>query len=319
MIRTVLGDIEADELGVTFAHEHLLMTGGWPVMNEPDYRLDSVDRAVEEIEPAARAGLNAVVEMTPPGFGRSARGMQEVSRRSGVRVIATTGLHKVSYYADNHWLHRYDEAQMAQLLVDEVELGMDENNLEGPLIDRTDARAGLVKVAALYHRLGRSMDRFVVAVGETHRRTGVPVATHCDKGTFGHQILDLLLAQGVPERHVILGHIDHNPDPVVLAELAGRGAYLAFDRPGRIKYAPDSDTVTLIGDLADRGHGDRLLLGSDLARRSYWTSLGGGPGLAYLLTTFAPRVAGTHLEQVVQRALTVNAARALEFARASSR
>ena len=193
-VRTVLGDVEPGELGVTFAHEHLLMTGGWPVMQEPDYRLDSVEAAVAEVDAAKAAGLGALVEMTPNGFGRSARGLQEISRRTGVHVVATTGLHKVGYYADNHWLH------------------------------------------------------------------------------------------------------------------------LAFDRPGRTKYAPDSDTVALLARLAEDGHADRLLLASDLARRSYWTSLGGGPGLPYLLETFRKRVAGTELAAVVDRALTVNAARVLTLA-----
>lgn len=313
MIRTVLGDVEPGTLGLTLAHEHLLMTGGWPVMQEPDYRLDSVPTAVAEIGPAREMGLSAVVEMTPPGFGRSALGLQEISQRTGVHVVAATGLHKVGYYADNHWRHRYAAAQIADLLTDEVELGMDENNLEGPVLARTTARAGVVKVATSYQRAGKSMGVFVEAVGECHRRTGVPVATHCDKGTYAFALLDQLEAAGVPPRHVILGHIDHNPDPVVLAELAERGAYLAFDRPGRIKYAPDSDSVALMADLAARGHADRLLIGSDLARRSYWTSLGGGPGLAYVLETFLPRLAGSELETVARQALTVNAARALSF------
>lgn len=310
----MLGDVEPSELGVTLAHEHLLMTGGWPVMQEPDYRLDSVDAAVAEVDAARAAGLNALVEMTPNGFGRSARGLVEISRRTGVHVVATTGLHKVGYYADNHWLHRYSAAQIAGLLVDEIETGMDEHNLEGPLIDRTDARAGVVKVATSYHRAGRSIEKLVEAVGLAHRRTGVPVATHSDKGTFGHQVLDLLERAGVPATSVILGHIDHNPDPVVLGELAGRGAYLAFDRPGRIKYAPDSDTVALLGRLAEDGHADRLLLASDLARRTYWTSLGGGPGLPYLLETFLKRLVGTELAAVAEQALTANAARVLTLA-----
>jgi predicted metal-dependent phosphotriesterase family hydrolase len=318
VIRTVLGDIGPDELGVAFAHEHLLMTGGWPVMNEPDYRLDSIDKAVEELQPAQTAGLAALVEMTPNGFGRSARGLQEISRRTGVHIVATTGLHKVGYYADNHWLHRYTAEQISGLLVDEIESGMDEHNLEGPLIDRTDARAGVIKVATSYHRPGRSVEKLIEAVGDAHRRTGVPVATHNDKGTFGHELLDLLSAAGVPETSVILGHIDHNPDPVVLGELAGRGAYLALDRPGRIKYAPDSDTVELLGELVEQGHADQLLLGSDLARRSYWRSLGGGPGLDYILSTFAARLAGSELEPVLWRALTANIARALSISVSSA-
>lgn len=313
MIRTVLGDIPPEELGVTLSHEHLLMTGGWPVMAEPDYRLDSVDAAVTEVSAARAAGLQSLVEMTPNGFGRSARGLQEISRRTGVNVVAATGLHKVGYYADNHWRHRYSVDRMADLLVDEVTVGMDQDNLEGPLIDRTDARAGVVKVATSYHRAGASVERFVEAVGQVHLRTGVPVATHNDKGTFGHELLDLLEKAGVPATSVILGHIDHNPDLHVLGELAARGAFLAFDRPGRIKYAPDSDTVVLLERLADAGHVDQILLASDLARRSYWSSLGGGPGLPYMLETFRMRVRGTTAGQVVDRALTRNAARALSF------
>jgi 5-phospho-D-xylono-1,4-lactonase len=314
VIRTVLGDVAPADLGVTFAHEHLLMTGDWPVMNEPDFRLDSVDAAVEEVAPARAAGLSAVVEMTPLGFGRSPRGLVEISRRTGVHVVAVTGFHKVGYYSDLHWLHRYSAEQVAGLLVAEIEEGMDEHGLVGPLLDRTEARAGAVKIATSYHRFGRSVDKLIEAVGIAHVRTGVPVATHTDKGTGGHELLDALARAGVPGDRVVLGHIDHNPDVGYLSELAARGAWLAFDMPGRIKYAPDSRTISLIAALHEHGHTDRLLLGSDLARRSYWRSLGGGPGLDYLLTRFVPRLTDEGLADVARRALVDNAARAFTIA-----
>ncbi len=313
MIRTVLGDIAPGELGVTHCHEHLLMTGGWPVMNEPDFRLDSVDAAVREVEDAMAAGLRAVVEMTPLGFGRSPAGLVEIAERTGVHVIATTGLHKAAYYADNHWLHGYSVERIAGLLIDEIEQGMDHNGLEGPHIDRGVARAGIVKVATLYHRFGRDIDRYAEAVAAAHGATGVPIATHNDKGSFGHELLDRLESAGAPASSVMLGHIDHNPDPGYLADLAARGAFLIFDRPGRIKYAPDSDSMELIGRLVDAGHGDRLLLGCDLARRSYWRSLGGGPGLSYLLDRFIPRLEAEGLGDAVRAILVDNPARALSF------
>lgn len=314
MIRTVLGDIDPGQLGVTFCHEHLLMTGGWPVMNEPDYRLDSIPAAISEVTDARIAGLSALVEMTPNGFGRSADGLVAISQETGVSIVAASGLHKVNYYADNHWVHHYSVDEIAQLLVDEVQVGMDRNNLEGPLIKRSSAKAGVVKVATLYQRPGRSVARFVEAVGVAHATTGVPISTHNDKGTLGHQTLDLLAAAGVSPQHVMLGHIDHNPDPVYLAELCARGAYLIFDRPGRIKYAPDSDSVSLFAALVERGHSDRLLLGSDLARRSYWPAFNGGPGLDYLLTTFLPRLRAEGLEDDARAALVDNPAHALSFA-----
>ena len=35
-VRTVLGDIDPAELGVTYCHEHLVIDGGRPVLIEPD-------------------------------------------------------------------------------------------------------------------------------------------------------------------------------------------------------------------------------------------------------------------------------------------
>ena len=310
VVRTVLGDVPAADLAVTMAHEHLLMTGGWPVRAEPDFRLDSVDAAVSEVRAMVAAGGASLVEMTPLGFGRSPDGLAEVARQTGAHIVACTGFHKLGYYSDLHWLHHYSPEQIGGLLSDEIVDGMDRGGLEGPIVDRSTARAGVVKLATEYHRAGAVVERLAHAIGLAHRRTGVPVATHTETGTMGHEQLDLLEAAGVPAGAVVLGHIDHNPDPVYLAELASRGAFLAFDMPGRIKYAPDSQSVELLGQLADRGHTGQLLLGSDLARRSYWPALGGGPGLAYLLERFVPRARAAGLGEVTDAALVANPARA---------
>lgn len=303
-VRTVLGDVE--DIGITYAHEHLFMTGDWPVRNEPDYRLDSLDAAVVEVTEAQRLGLSAVVEMTPLGFGRSPSLMKELSERTGLHVIAVTGFHKSGYYSDAHWLHHYSADEIAELLVAEIELGMDEYGLVGPLVRRSSARAGAIKIATAYHSFGRGVARLISAVAAAALRSGVPVVTHCDKGTMGHELLDALAAEGVAADRVVLGHIDHNPDAGYLISLAERGAYLAFDRPGRIKYGPDSDVVALVAELAGHGLGDRVLFGMDLARRSYWPSLGGGPGLPYLLERFVPRLEAAGLGEVAKAALTGN-------------
>ena len=43
MIRTVLGDIEASELGVCYAHEHLIIDPSVATHNYPDFKLESVE------------------------------------------------------------------------------------------------------------------------------------------------------------------------------------------------------------------------------------------------------------------------------------
>jgi 5-phospho-D-xylono-1,4-lactonase len=313
VIRTVCGDIAPDDLGATLVHEHLLMTGGWPVRMEPDFRLDSVDAAVEEVGRFRAAGGACVVEMTPLGFGRDPDGLAAVSRRTGVHIVACTGFHKVGYYADTHWLHTYEVDDIADLLVADVEDGLDRGGLEGPLLDRSEARAGVMKIATEYQRIGPAVERIAEAVGIAHRRTGVPISTHTEQGTMGHAQLDLLERAGVPADAIIIGHIDHNPDAELLAEIASRGAYLGFDMPGRIKYAPESQTIALIADLAQRGLDHRLLFASDLARRSYWPAYGGGPGLDYLLTVFVPRLVRAGLGAVADTALVRNPRTALQL------
>ena len=318
MIRTVTGDIEAADLGVTLSHEHLLMTGGWPIRNEPDFRLDSVDAGVAEMELLKAAGGRAVVEMTPLGFGRDPDGLVAISERTGMHIVACTGFHKMGYYAANHWLTSYPVETIAVLLIAEVDEGIDRGGLDGPVVSRSSARAGVIKIATEYHKPDARVARLIEAVAMAHAATGVPISTHTEKGTAAHWQLDRFEEHGVPLTSVTLGHIDHNPDAGFLGELASRGAWLCFDMPGRIKYGPDSQTLTLIEQLADDGHADHLLLGSDLARRSYWTSLGGGPGLDYLLTTFVPRLEAMGLGEVAQKALVTNAAKALTFATGSA-
>lgn len=317
MIRTVLGDISPADLGVTMSHEHVLMTGGWPIRHEPDWRLDSVDLAVEELDAFTSQGGNALVEMTPLGFGRDAEGLAEISRRTGLHIIACTGFHKQTYYADTHWHHRYPVQTIADLLIDEIEIGLDRHALDGPIVERAPHRAGVLKLATEYHSAGAEFERLVQAAGIVHRRTGVPLATHTDKGTMGHEQLDLLEDAGIPPDAVVLGHIDHNPDPGYLAELATRGAYLEFDLPGRTKYHPDSTSIALIHHLADEGLTDRILLGQDLARRSYWTTLGGGPGFGYLLARFVPRLREEGLGPAADAALIHNPARAFALREAT--
>jgi predicted metal-dependent phosphotriesterase family hydrolase len=91
-VRTVLGDIDPAELGVTYAHEHLVIDGGRPVQLEPDFELPDVDLMVTEVGPAMELGLGAAIDAMPCDCGRSALKLGELSRRTGLHIVAPTGL-----------------------------------------------------------------------------------------------------------------------------------------------------------------------------------------------------------------------------------
>ncbi len=48
IIRTVLGDIPADQIGATDAHDHLVRSGGPEIKLDPAFLMDDVEAAKKE-------------------------------------------------------------------------------------------------------------------------------------------------------------------------------------------------------------------------------------------------------------------------------
>jgi len=289
-VETTLGPLPAGQLGNIDAHDHVIIDGGLTVVKEPDFRLDSVDRAIEEIGRWRDAGGGAIVDTMPFGCGRNVDKLVAVSRATGVPIIVPTGFQKASYYLPDHWQHRYDEEAIAELLIAECAEGVDRNNYDGPLVRRSPVKAGFVKVAGDYQHISPTTRKLIRAAGRVHRALGVPVLVHTEQGTAAEELLDCLEQAGVPPERVMLCHVDRNWDLRLHRRLAARGAFLEYDTPGRIKYQPESVVVDLMRRMVDAGHLDRLLLGGDVARRSYWRAYGGGPGFDYLIGPFTARL-----------------------------
>jgi len=72
-VRTVLGDADPGELGVTYAHEHLVIDGGRPVELSPDFLLADIERLEAELSDAAASGLGAAIDAMPRALGALAR------------------------------------------------------------------------------------------------------------------------------------------------------------------------------------------------------------------------------------------------------
>jgi phosphotriesterase-related protein len=314
VIRTVLGDIEPADLGVCYAHEHVLITGGMPVLLDKDFLLDDRQKAVQELLAFKAAGGRAVVDMMPAGLGRDPNGLRAVSQEAGVRIIGATGFHTERYYDTAHWLYHYSAEQIAELFRAEIEEGMDQFGYRGPLVSRSTARAGVIKVATLYYRWTKNSDRWFEAAAQAHLQTGAPIASHTENGVLGEKQARRLISLGVPPSSIIIGHIDKNVDSYVHREIAAMGVFLEYDSPARLKYGPDSDAAGLIASAAKHGYADQILLGMDLARRSYYPTYGGGPGLTYLLDRFLPRLRAEGLGDVVEQIMVQNPARAFAFA-----
>ncbi len=315
-VRTVLGDIDPSELGVTYSHEHLIIAGSRTVELFPDFRLDDVATAVAELASAQALGLRSVVDAMPADAGRDVLLLAEVSRRSGVQVIAPTGVHHQRYYPERHWSVLLSIEEVTALRVAYITEGIDALDYGSPIVKRTPHRAGVIKV-------GGSMDgpsdrdaRFFEAAAAAPRATGCPILTHCEAGTGGLEQISLLVRHGAQVGHVALSHVDRVVDRGYHRELFATGVFLEYDHAFRWKDAPNG-TLQVLEWAAEDGHLDQVLLGLDAARQGYWTAHGGAPGMAFLLGGFSEQMRERGLDDAaLQQLFASNPARCYAFASA---
>ncbi|WP_328911820.1 MULTISPECIES: phosphotriesterase family protein [unclassified Streptomyces] len=304
-VRTVLGDIAPDALGVCDAHDHLFLR----IPALPGQELADPAAAVAELTAFQALGGGALVQWTPFGMGRAAATLPAVSHAAGVHVVAATGLHQAAHY-DPELLDRLHGGALGAFFIAELTEGMREgDDPDGP---RVAARAGMIKVAGDFHRLGDHTRRVMAAAAEAHHATGAPIGVHHELGTAAVDVLDLLHGElGVPTGSLLLGHLNRFPDPGIHRELAASGAFLAFDGPSRAHHATDWRLLDSLADLAAAGHTGQILLGGDTTAAEGRASTGGGPGLPYQLRVLRPRITGALGEPAAEAIFVHNPARAL--------
>ena len=313
LVMTVTGPMPAAALGITDAHDHLVMRS--PAL--PGQDLDDVERSTAEVRGAKERGIGAIVELTPIGLGRRPELLRRISEETGVPIIGATGFHRDVHYPAGHWAINAPVELLAERIVADLLDGMHPNDWDDDS-PPDSARAGVIKAGASYQHISDAERRRLAAIAVGSNRSGAAIVVHTEIGTCGHEIVDLLEADGVPTHRVILAHLDRNPDFELHAEICARGVSLVYDTVGRIKYRPDSVLLDLIEGMVTAGHGERLLLGLDLGMRDYFTSYGGGPGMRYLMDTFVPRLRRRIGDGPMDTILVANPARAFALAPATA-
>ncbi|MFM9447962.1 phosphotriesterase [Streptomyces acidiscabies] len=298
-VRTVVGDVPPERLGLCDAHDHLFLSS--PLL--PGQELRSASAARAELAAFRELGGGAVVQWTPYRMGRRAADLPSLARESGVYVVAATGLHQARHY-DEGVVEEVRGSRLAEVFVTELTVG----------IGTSGVRAGFVKVAGGFHGLDAHARWTMAAAAEAHHATGAPVAVHLELGTGALDVLDLLCGElGVAPQSVVLGHLNRSPDLLTHRHIAESGCYLAFDGPSHAHHATDWRMPDAVLALVEAGFGDRLLLGGDTTTAAA-RSVNGGPGMPYLLRRVRERLAGVVGEEEAGRMLTENAGRAFSVA-----
>lgn len=302
LVHTVAGAIAPASLGATDYHEHLFQVS--PLLPGDD--LDDEQASGEEARLLRASGFAAMVDATPLGLGRRPEAIARIAAATGLSVVMTTGVHRREHYSEDHPLLTAAAEELATAFLRDLTAGAREGLGAEP--GSGGIRAGVLKAGLGYWRIDAAARRAIDAIGEAHGRTGAPVMVHLESSSAAFEVLQLLGRHGVAPDRVALAHVDRNPDPGLLIELAAAGAYLGFDGAARHREWPDSVVIDCLTAVADAGASDRILVGGDVARRSRYVAYGGMPGLAYLGERFLPRVAGAAGTELVRRITVANPA-----------
>jgi len=285
LVRTVLGDISPHEMGLTYSHEHVVIEESFPTIANKDFILNDTAKISEELKEFSAKGGKTLVDTMPANCGRNVVKLAEVSELSHVNIIAPTGVHLEKYYPPNHWRYHLSESELTDLFIKDVEEGIDEYDYGCPVVKRTPHKAGLVKLATGDGPISPHQEKIFHAVVNTHLHTGAPILTHTNSGKHAMAQVNLFYKLGADLQHVVLSHVDKCKDLAWHKDLMQAGTYVEYDSHFRWKPGEENFTYKLLKELLP-AYGDRIVLGMDMARNSYWKSYGGQPGLTYLLTTF---------------------------------
>ena len=306
IIRTVSGDILANEIGHTQCHEHIWLRKGPSFAVNPALLIDDEEKSLAELLDYKKAGGSAIVDAQPINCGRCPEVLQRLSEKSGVHIIAVTGFHKKEFW-ENDSLASLSAEELAEVFASEIEEGMlSENGI------RTNIRAGIVKAA---YDKGAFEDetylRFFNAAALAAKKTGAPVLIHTEKNTDIEKMIRFFLEMGIGANRIIICHLDRtNGDLSLHEKLADMGAYLCYDSINRLKYLSEEEEIAIIANMMGKGFAEKLLFGLDTTRarlRSY----GADMGLDFILQSFIKTLSerGFETEQICK----INPAEALSF------
>lgn len=332
-IVTVEGPIAAAAGGFFLAHEHLLgdLSGAWyvppatelsaalaakpieletlwsvhedPYARADNLRLDDLDVMASEVEAFASAGGYAIVECTVRGISPNPLGLRALARRTGVHVIAGTG----------YYVARTHPPEVELMSIEEIGAVLIADLTEG--FAGTDVRAGFIGEIGIggttpaegvdsIADIHPSERKILAAAAVAHRATDAAIVVHPPRSSskkvarsaLALGLLDLLEADGVDPRRVVLCHLDSSgfEDLDIHREIARRGAFVEYDAWGWNDYFSlkrgdgfwnDLTRLQFVDALVSSGFADHLLMSQDIATK-YRLQRYGGHGYGYL-----PRVA----------------------------
>jgi phosphotriesterase-related protein len=260
-VQTVQGAVDADELGLTLAHEHVrfrdeAVAAQWPGRYDEQLELDA---ALLAVNGAKDRGVRTIVDPTAMFGGRDVNFMKRVADETGVRIVACTGIYSYDYLP--HYFENRDIDVIADHFVEDIELGC----------QGTPIRAAFLKCAADAAGVTEHVEKIHRACARASLQTGAPIMAHSmpAAGT-GPRQAEIFREEGVEMAKVQIAHCGDTEDLAYIEGLIEQGVYVGLDRYGLEMYLPIDKRNATAAELLRRGHAERLMISQDFCATIDW-------------------------------------------------
>ncbi len=149
----------------------------------------------------------------------------------------------------------------------------------------------------------------LTAATRAAKATGVPLISHTENCSCGHDQIDIVTGEGVAANRLLVGHCDGRDDHPYQASLAARGAYVGFDRFGLEVFNSDDNRMRNLKQMIDAGYRDQVMVSQD--KVSCWLGNIPGVGSPEDIAKIVPNWTMTHLfERIFPRLLEMGVSQA---------
>lgn len=239
-INSAAGKIDIHEIGETLFHEHIICTSPefQRVFSEWLPRKQVVDIAVSKIKYAAeKFGVKTIFDVTPLTLGRDIGLLKEVSEKSGVNIIPSTGF----YCYESFSLRKLSVPALTKFLLTDIE------NTGASLLKCAVDAAGLTPLAA----------KTLEVMSCVHKETNIPIYVHTHAASkTGIPALELLTGLGVPAHKIVFGHVSDANDITYPLELLKHNTFVSVDRIHQ-------HNAQFILQLINANYSDRIMVSHD--------------------------------------------------------
>ena len=270
---------------LTEANRQTLMSRKHRLRNKDAYTLDLTD-TLPEVLAFRELGGKTIVDLPPIEPARRPLKLVEISKQTGVHVVAGSAFYVPAWHPEN----------IDQLSLDDLTEYMVRDIVNG--MDNTGVKAGLIgEVPAVNLSLGADANnetRILIASARAGRLTGAALTTHSsfrvrdEMEVMLQRSLDIIAGEGLELSRVAIGHVkvSYKTDIDLFERLLKRGVYLQFDILGD-PWQRSEPMIEAIATLIERGYSSQLLVSQDIFTKFHLRRFG-GHGLSYIHSVLIP-------------------------------